>query len=832
MPGSEEVEQLRADSVTAMSAFSKIAGGAYNPVTGLGSSLDKTSATSIQRGRLLRREELDALYYGDSFIQKAVCLVVKEAYRSWVRFDFSKDSELKSGDFLQYLWRLKFGKGKIAAREAFMQASVLARKDGDAFIIVGVADGQVLDQPVAEDNIETIAWLRVVSRYEMYPEPLWETMQNQEYTSESIPQDALQPTYYRLSGSGQRIHYSRILRFSGERVCDRKSISNTSYYHLSIIQSMYKAYSRWEEGLGYGAALLGDIETYTLGIQGMGKLLQQDAATNSTTGQQALLTRGQSLSMSRSVLKTLLYDLEGELPGSVARSYTGADGIMDRLERAWAASSGTPRWKLFEESGSGGLASSVSSAQILRFTWADIASTWAFENWKDPLDQLSYLVFLAKDSPSKGKIPDEWGEDSAKFPNNISMSKQEQMELESIAANRAKVLTDMGAVSALEIRGAYESGEFSTNITLLPEVTQRIKEQEESQHDLTVQQNNQSLEQAKLTPEQLSQQKTQQPSSIQQTKSKPTYIAPVRESEYTDNIDSSVTTTLDVDDLVMLRMADEDILTCAIEAVCGNEVSAAISKLREAIAAPSIERGDADHTSLNLHDVSELLSLYFDDKELLRVVIAEVCGEEGSTAIAASEKAPQPYSDGMGSPYLSVLELNELLGWRVDDEGLLAEAITVVCGEDFGASVTQIRNHRLPDVEAKTQKTLPVSGDILNHFKAGLLSKADALQLLGYEDPEKLARNLEQEYQSETSFVTDTKEQYDKSLFIKIFTDSDLLEVLEQRFDAEDADLWVTAICDIVGGELAEVLEMRKEVTDEPSWIRAVCDHLRSSVKG
>lgn len=122
----EPVEQYRADSIMAMNAFNRIAGGLANPLSGLGTMRDRTTSSSIVRGRVLSQGEINTLYYGDAFIQKAIDLVVKEAYRSWVTFDFADNTKLKAGDFLQYMWRLKFGKGKLAAREAFLQASILA----------------------------------------------------------------------------------------------------------------------------------------------------------------------------------------------------------------------------------------------------------------------------------------------------------------------------------------------------------------------------------------------------------------------------------------------------------------------------------------------------------------------------------------------------------------------------------------------------------------------------------------------------------------------------------------------------------------------------------
>lgn len=448
-------------------------GGLVNPLTGLGTSADRTTATTVGRNRMLTRDEMLNLYTGDVFIQKAVDLVVKEAYRNWVTFDFANDTKLQAQDFLQYMWKLKFGKGKIAAREAFMRASILARRNGDAFILVGTIDNAQIFEPVG-DKVQSVAWLKVMSRWEIYPEPLWVAMQEQDYSKDELPQDAIAPEFYRITQTGQRVHHSRVLRFSGNKIYDRQELIANSYYNYSVIQSLYKTYARWEEGMGYGAAILGDIESYTLGIKGMAR----DLNNNPVDTQKKLLMRGQSLSTGRSLLKTILYDLDNELPGNVSRGFQGAEGIMDRLERAFSASANVPRWKLFEESGSAGLASGVGSAQILRFMWADIASSWAFENWKEPLDQFAFTVFSAKDSPSQGVIPEEWNEDSAKFPNNITLSKQEEMELEKVAAERSQILISTGVTAPEEVRRGYEGSSFSSGIPLLPEVGKRMKDEQ------------------------------------------------------------------------------------------------------------------------------------------------------------------------------------------------------------------------------------------------------------------------------------------------------------------------------------------------------------------
>jgi len=189
-------------------------------------------------------------------------------------------------------------------------------------------------------------------------------------------------------------------------------------------------------------------------------MVMRDIQNGTTEGQRRIMTRAEAVNRGISQINGFLYDLDNELPGSVSRSYTGADAILENLEKRFIASTGMPRFKILNERQSGSLSDNGISQ---RYEWAKMLENWVSSNWRDNFSTLVKLVLLSKDSPL-GKVDLKGVKISAAF--DLSMTDKERMELEKLAADRSKVLVDMGAVMPHEIRASYESGDFELGITL------------------------------------------------------------------------------------------------------------------------------------------------------------------------------------------------------------------------------------------------------------------------------------------------------------------------------------------------------------------------------
>ncbi|MEO1763392.1 MAG: phage portal protein [Cyanobacteria bacterium J06629_18] len=449
----------RQDSKALIGAFSSI----YNDLTGLGSDADKSQHAEIN-GQVIQLpvQYLKSLPRTDGIIRRACFLHPMDAFRGmWYSLKFGNDA--KNSDTQEVKKYIDMIKGNV--RKSFLRASALARQHGDAFILLGIADGRRPDKPVNKDAIVSVRWIKVVTKYQLSPEYYMNDSHNPEYYRLYLFNDKLPDD----NGSGKTYndmlwHSSRVLRFSGDYLFD-ESLEDNGGYHDSIIQSMFNAWLRWEQGIQASSAMLVDYDVFTLGIKDLGEKFDSDHNTESeiAKNQTEILERGRAINMGKSVIKAILHDLENELPGSVTRSYAGAENIMDRLENAFAAVSSVPKFKLFNEIASAGLTTGAQAAAMLKAEWGVQNQSWVDDTAREPLETLVKYCQLAQDSPTKGTYVES---SEIEFPLNVVLSPLEQAELQKLIAERDKFNIESGLYTGMEARIMYERPEFDIGLEL------------------------------------------------------------------------------------------------------------------------------------------------------------------------------------------------------------------------------------------------------------------------------------------------------------------------------------------------------------------------------
>ncbi|NEP10182.1 MAG: DUF1073 domain-containing protein [Symploca sp. SIO2C1] len=450
-----------------------------NNMTGVGTARDKSQYAHINIDvRELTYEELTNLPRKSRLIRRAIHLFPNDAVKAWYKLKFGEDVGVDPQSVQQYLRGVR---GNY--RKAFRRAAALGRQYGDAFILLNIVDGRAPDEPVDEERIRSIRSLKVARRDELYPDYYgrWrgDTTDPEHYRLNLIGNDGSKDTW------GSRWHRDRVLRFSGDQILDNDAITENGGYNDSIIQAMFNAWVSWEQGLAASSAMLQDYDQFTIGIKGLSRIIKGDITspkelealglddnadqiTKQRVAIEHLYRRGLMLDRGRSVVRGLMYDLENEEPGSIQRRYQGADKIMDRLEDVWAASTGIPKFKLYNLIGSTGISTGVQAATILKFEWASQVNDWADENLREPLERLCKYAMLARNSPTGGYLPKGW---EVELPLALKLSPMEQVELQKKVAERDSKNIPLGIYTAEEARRQYETAEFDYNLVLEPRDT-------------------------------------------------------------------------------------------------------------------------------------------------------------------------------------------------------------------------------------------------------------------------------------------------------------------------------------------------------------------------
>lgn len=445
-----ETETINFDSHGLNQIFSSLS----NPLTGFGTARDKTKGFTINQISTLTQRDLENLYRSDGLLTRLVNVFPLECQRDWMQIKqirLENQSEQPVGELFPYLEKLKYKQGKTGIKQAFTKASILGRQHGDGFILLGVADGQDPKEPVNTNNIQSIEWLRVLTKYEIYPD-------SNNYHN---------PGYYFVLGKNdleKTWHHSRVLRFSGTKLYD-ESLAYNSGYNDSILLRVFDTWNAWRQGLMAGSAMLADYDQGIYGFKGLGQALKEDMRAGTNTRQKQIQDRLYSAEMGRSVMKALLLDMDEESFNYVTRSYAGAAEIMGLLKEALISQVDVPEYKLFNKSNSAGALSSQETAGLAqRYDWNSHKNNWMTDNWVEPYYQVLRYAMIAKDGPIPTEVEIEVTANS-----KVELTPLERLEAQVQATHRDSANIELGIYSPLTAQSAYKEGNWSGDIHLAQE---------------------------------------------------------------------------------------------------------------------------------------------------------------------------------------------------------------------------------------------------------------------------------------------------------------------------------------------------------------------------
>jgi phage-related protein (TIGR01555 family) len=430
-----------------------------NSHLGLGNERDSTQYADIQHVRQLSDIEKIALYEGDSDCQKVATLLPAAAKSAGIVWTFGQAKRAKPHLVGEYLENLRTG----SFLEALAEASIEARVHGNAYLLLGIDDGGEFDEPVREQRIRSLRWV----------EPLFEG----ELEPIVTRGDYRKPEFYQLSawrnlgedGDVQRlrrVHRSRVIHLAGV-----KRTGLALYYasgkHLSVYQAMLNSLVMNLQVYSGASNMVLKSDLFWYKMRGLASLATQNDNT-------PLLKRMLTIQMGMSVVKGLTMDADNEDAGFISRNFGGVKDIIQILEDKLISDTGIPRSKLRGTSSRTGLGAEGRGIQD-RFEWASCVDDYRENHWREPIHYVSKLVLLAKDGPTKGRLPDGWG---FNFPSVLQLTPFEILEMRKLKAETDKINIDAGKLTGYEARmSEFGAPEWSYEITLDPQISELKREQ-------------------------------------------------------------------------------------------------------------------------------------------------------------------------------------------------------------------------------------------------------------------------------------------------------------------------------------------------------------------
>ena len=310
--------------------------------------------------------------------------------REWIKISFD-DGEGEE-DLQQFLAGLN-------AQSELRQALVWSRLMGGGAVLMGVDDGQTVDQPLKMENVRALNFLTSLDRYVLIPRTY--------YNDPLKPQFGTVETYYlQVSYGGGLgsvdvnnlqviVHESRMLRFYGTQLPKRYAYTQQGWGD-SVLTRCYDIVR--DTGLSWAsmATLLQDFSQATFKMRGLSQAMLSNNA-------QAVTDRMTAIDMSRSTIRAVLLDADGEEFKRESTPVSGLAELLDKLLLRLAAAARIPVTLLMGQAPAG--LNATGDGDIRGF-YDRIASEQE-NNLRPGLEKLVEVALRAKNNGMKKRVDAE-----------------------------------------------------------------------------------------------------------------------------------------------------------------------------------------------------------------------------------------------------------------------------------------------------------------------------------------------------------------------------------------------------------------------------------------
>ena len=393
--------------------------GWLNLFTGLGTRADKTKSTRAVPTGFLTDAEKEIIYADDGLGARIVDLLPEDMMKQGWHYVFENEKE--GFDNYSKVYNEIFK--NIRANYKIAQALKWARLYGGCLILLGVYDGESLDQPLNLNKIKNFENLKIISRNNV----MYGTMEFQ--MNPELPHYG-QVEYYPVSFyTGrqyqlQRVHYSRVIELKGIEIPSSEASlipMEFRYWGLSVFQRVQDRLKDLGSSFSSLANLLNELT--------IGKYKYKDLATimASEDGGEQVQKRLQAMDLMKSVFHSVLLDTDESFERDTL-SFGGVSEVMYQFMMMTSAATGYPMTKLFGIS-PGGMNSTGES---------DTYQYYDMVKAKQETELLPIVERLVKIISEWQKIP----EPEIVFNPLEQMTEKEQAELEEKKAQTEKLKAD------------------------------------------------------------------------------------------------------------------------------------------------------------------------------------------------------------------------------------------------------------------------------------------------------------------------------------------------------------------------------------------------------
>lgn len=440
------------------------ADGWENVILGLGGSRDPSTYTTFGGRGPLPDSCLEALYVEDHFAAKIIESAVAHAMRpGWAMTSGGKPDE--SADL-----RDAYAQAERALGVAFemFQGATWARAFGGAVTWIGIDDGRPQNMPVDESAIASVRFLHTFDRrdvtiHRVNADPLSPDYQKPEIfriipqvvageVSGGVPPmpPSVAPTMLPQHPGGAFVHASRVVMWPGQPTTDTRR-RELQGWDDSILERCWDALRQVGEDYGAKSILLGRIS------QGIYKI--KDLYAMIAGNRETILQRRMSLiDKSRSRARSILLDTEEDFV-NVTQPLSGVGEMLEAALLRLAAAACMPVAVLMGQPLSSMEGTNDGDLEV----WTQALEEWRAKVLGPAHARIARAILLAKDGPTKGKLPEGWAIDYGELR---TAPPKEGAEIRKLEAETDAIRIDKGIATAEAIAFARFSPQAGGDLVL------------------------------------------------------------------------------------------------------------------------------------------------------------------------------------------------------------------------------------------------------------------------------------------------------------------------------------------------------------------------------
>lgn len=368
--------------------------GWANVLTGMGTTVDKTTSTMPIPFSALPDNILTNTFHADWLARKAVTLRASEALRLGVDVSVGEDA-----GGLEAATAVKDALDDLGAVDAVLRACTWENLYGGAVIVIGVDDGQVEVEsqalPIRMASLRRVVWLRVVDRRYVHA-----STDSSDVDTNPLSPTYGQPTHYLIdtlkNGVQMRVHRSRVVVFPGALTTDDVRTQRNGW-GISALDVIWEALQRSVTAWQSSGNAVANAQYVLYKLKGLSQMLMADGAEDKVR------RRSRAMEIAKSMINAVLIDSEDEYIRENP-NFGNLGDMLDRFIVEVSAALDIPVTKLWGRSPAGMNATGESDTEA----WYASCDAFREHHLKQRFAQIIGLVLASREGPTRGKVPDKW----------------------------------------------------------------------------------------------------------------------------------------------------------------------------------------------------------------------------------------------------------------------------------------------------------------------------------------------------------------------------------------------------------------------------------------